>query len=211
MVAFHEVLFPSSIALGATGGPERRTEVVGLANGREERNSPWAASRRRWNAGVAVRSLDDLHVLLVFFEARRGRLHGFRWRDSIDWKSCAPSQTPSPLDQPIGVGDGVAATFPLIKRYADGGSSFDRPIAKPVSGSVRVAVDTVELTLGVDFSVDVTTGVVTLTAPPGVGAAVTAGFAFDTPVRFDTDRLDVSREAFGAGAVPDVPVIEILV
>ncbi len=210
MAAFHEVLFPLSVALGAVGGPERRTEIVTLASGREERNSPWAGARRRWNAGVGVRSLDDLHALLVFFEARRGRLHGFRWRDSIDWKSCQPSQAPSPTDQSIGVGDGATAAFQLIKRYDSGGASVDRAIVKPASGTVRVALDAAEQTEGVDFTVDMATGLVTLTAPPSTGAVVTAGFAFDTPVRFDTDRLDIAREAFGAGAVPDAPVVEIL-
>ena len=113
-----------------------------------------------------MRSLDDLHLLLVFFEARRGRLHGFRWRDSVDWKSCAPSQAPNPADQAIGVGDGASATFQLIKRYASGGAWVDRPIVKPVAGSVRIAVDAVEQAEGVGFTVDAATGVITLAAPP---------------------------------------------
>lgn len=211
MPAFHEVLFPLSLALGATGGPERRTEIVTLANGREERNSPWAGSRRRWNAGVGVRSLDDLHLLLTFFEARRGKLHGFRWRDPVDWKSCAPSAIPAPADQPLGLGDGSTTVFALLKRYASGGAHVDRAIVKPVSGTVRVAVGGVEQAAGVDFAVDETTGLVTLAAAPAVGVAVTAGFEFDAPVRFDVDRLDISRDAFGAGAVPDAPVVEILI
>jgi uncharacterized protein (TIGR02217 family) len=209
-MSFHEILFPLPLALGASGGPERRTEIVALANGREERNSPWAGSRRRWNAGVAVRSLDDLHVLLVFFEARRGSLCGFRWRDSVDWKSCPPSVSPSPTDQLLGTGDGAMTTFQLIKRYADASGSVDRAIAKPVAGSVLIAVDGSEMTEGAQFGVDTTSGVVTLVSPPAPGVAVTAGFAFDTPVRFDIDRLSISREAFGAGAVPDAPVVEIL-
>lgn len=211
MPAFHEVLFPLSLAFGAMGGPERRTEIVTLANGREERNSPWAGSRRRWNAGVGVRSLDDLHLLITFFEARRGQLHGFRWRDSIDWKSCAPSVTPTPTDQPLGLGDGAKTEFQLMKRYASGGAWVDRSIAKPVSDTIRIAVGGVEQTSGVHFTVGVTTGLVAFASPPALGAAVTAGFEFDTPVRFDVDRLDVSRDAFGAGAAPDAPVVEILV
>jgi uncharacterized protein (TIGR02217 family) len=210
MAAFHEVLFPLSLAFGATGGPERRTEIVTLANGREERNSPWAASRRRWNAGVGVRSLDDLHLLILFFEARRARLHGFRWRDPIDWKSCAPSAAPGPLDQQIGVGDGAVTAFQLVKRYESGGEGVDRTIVKPIDATVRVAIDGDEQTSGVDFAVDLTTGLVTLASPPAETSLITAGFEFDTPVRFDVDRLDVSREAFGAGAVPDAPVVEIL-
>lgn len=210
MAAFHEVLFPLSLAMGAAGGPERRTEIVTLANGREERNSPWSGSRRRWNAGVGVRSLDDLHLLLAFFEARKGRLHGFRWRDPVDWKSCAPSQTPSSIDMPLGVGDGARTVFPLIKRYESGGVWSDRAIVKPVSGTVRVAVDGSELVEEAGFTIDHATGLVALASAPGESVSVSAGFEFDTPVRFDADRLELSFEAFGAGAAPDAPVIEIL-
>jgi uncharacterized protein (TIGR02217 family) len=210
MAAFHEVPFPLSLALGATGGPERRTEIVTLANGREERNSPWAGSRRRWNVGVGVRSLDDLHLLITFFEARRARLHGFRWRDPVDWKSCAPSAEPAATDQLLGVGDDAETEFQLVKRYESGGEAVERAIVKPAAGTVRVAVDGIELTPGVGFAVDVTTGLISLTTPAAALAPVTAGYEFDTPVRFDVDRLDVSREAFGAGAVPDAPVVEIL-
>lgn len=209
MPSFHEVLFPLSIAFGADGGPERRTEVVALASGREERNTPWAHSRRRWDAGVGVKSHDDLHTLISFFEARRGRLYGFRWRDAIDWRSCPPSQTPSSLDQPLGAGDGSQTDFQLIKRYESGAQVYDRPVKKPVSGSVTVALDGVDASEGADFTVDETTGVVTFAAPPGESVVVTAGYAFDTPVRFDTDRLDISQNAFGAGEAISVPVIEL--
>ncbi len=103
-MAFHEIRFPLPIALGASGGPERRTEIVTLGSGREERNSPWAMSRRRYNAGLGLRKLDDIHELIAFFEARRGRLYGFRWRDRADWKSGAPGETVTPLDQALGTG-----------------------------------------------------------------------------------------------------------
>ena len=114
-------------------------------------------------------------------------------------------------DQPLGEGDGEAPDFALIKRYASGGAWVDRPIVKPVAGTVRVAVGGVEKTSGVDFTVDTTTGLITFASAPALGAAVTAGFEFDAPVRFDVDRLEVSRDAFGAGAAPDAPVIEILI
>ena len=41
---------------------------VTLANGFEERNSPWAHARRRYDAGVGLRSLDDVEALIAFFE-----------------------------------------------------------------------------------------------------------------------------------------------
>ena len=93
-MSFHEMRFPTEIARGAQGGPERRTDVVVLGSGFEERNARWADSRRAYNAGYGVKSLDDLYAVIAFFEERRGRLYGFRWRDHADFKSCAPGADP---------------------------------------------------------------------------------------------------------------------
>ncbi len=38
-MAFHEVRFPNDISRGARGGSERRTQIVELASGDEERNA----------------------------------------------------------------------------------------------------------------------------------------------------------------------------
>lgn len=211
MPAFHDVLFPMRLAFGAAGGPERRTEIVTLGSGREERNSPWAHSRRRWDAGGGIATLDALAEAVAFFEARRGPLHGFRFRDPLDHKSCAPSGEITALDQALGEGDGEANEFALVKRYQSGGEEWVRGIAKPVTGTVRIAVDGAELDEGAGFTVNTATGLVTFTAPPAVGAAVTAGFAFDTPARFDTDRFEVSVEAFQAGRPVSLPLVEIRV
>ena len=207
-MSFHDVRFPAPVSFGSAGGPERRTDIVTLGSGREERNTPWAASRRRYDAGVGLRSLDDLHAVIAFFEARRGRLYAFRWRDPLDFKSCPPLQAVSPLDQQIGTGDGVATGFQLVKTYWDAAGSYERRITRPVAASVTVAINEVALGPG-DFSVDDATGMVAI--PDGVadGAIVTAGFAFDVPVRFDTDRLDVELSSFDAAEIPSIPVIEV--
>jgi uncharacterized protein (TIGR02217 family) len=200
---FHDVTFPFAPGFGARGGPERLTEVVELASGREERNSPWADSRRRWDAGPGMRSADDLAGLVAFFEARRGRLYAFRFRDPLDHRSCAPSGEPGPGDQLIGTGDGTRTVFPLIKRYGAGPDAYERAIALPVPGTVRVAVD------GVEAAVSVEGGAAVLDFAPEAGAAVTAGYLFDTPVRFDTDRLELALDAFEAGQAASVPLIEV--
>ncbi|MFC6687783.1 DUF2460 domain-containing protein [Jhaorihella thermophila] len=208
---FHEVRFPASLSFGSAGGPERRTEVVTLANGFEERNSPWADSRRRYDAGAAMRSLDDIETLIAFFEARRGQMFGFRWKDWSDYKSCRASAEPAFDDQVIGVGDGATKVFQLAKVYRSGGHDYVRPIRKPVAGTVRVGVEQDELREGVDYEVDVTTGLVTLAVAPVEGQQVVAGFEFDVPVRFDTDRIQTSVASFQAGEVPSVPVVEVRV
>ncbi len=208
MSAFHEVRLPVRLAFGGTSGIERRTEIVGLASGAEHRSSPWAQGRRRYLVGTATRSLDEAAELVAFFEARRGRLHGFRFRDPADFKSCAPSLNPAPTDQMLGTGDGIRKAFQLAKAYGTGETAASRPIAKPQAGTVRVAVAGVEQAAGA-FAVDAATGLVTLAAAPAAGAAVTAGFLFDTPVRFDLDRIDVTLEGFGAARVGAVSLVEV--
>jgi uncharacterized protein (TIGR02217 family) len=199
---FHEVNFPVPLALAATGGPERRTEVVALASGAEARNAVWAGSRRRWDVGSAALKLDALQALVAFFEARGGRLHGFRFRDALDDRSCSVGEMPSATDQVIGTGDGAQTQFQLVKAYGD----YVRRILKPVTGSVLVAVNGV----AVPFSLDETTGEVTLDSAPEADAVMSAGFRFDCPVRFDTDRLDITLEGFGAGKALRVPLIELV-
>ncbi|AYD00238.1 DUF2460 domain-containing protein [Neorhizobium sp. NCHU2750] len=208
---FHDVRFPLRVALGSSGGPVRRTDIVNLSNGREQRNQRWRDSRRSYDAGSGIRSLADLYAVLEFFEARRGQLYGFRFRDPVDWASCAPGGMISALDQPIGGGDGETAAFQLTKTYRDAGGSWTRQITRPVAGTVQVAVDGVVMPAAA-YAVDPAGGFVTFAEGhlPAAGAQVRAGFEFDVPVRFDTDRIDVNLAHFDAGRIPSIPLTEIL-
>ena len=208
-MSFHEVRFPASLSFGSVGGPERRTNVVTLANGYEERNTPWAHSRRRYDAGLGMRSLEDLEQLIAFFEARRGRMFGFRWKDWSDFKSSTAAADIAFDDQIIGEGDGITTDIPLIKTYVSGEHHYIRPISKPVAGRVRVGLAGAELFEGVDYSVDTAMGLLQFSSPPDAGAPITAGFEFDVPVRFDTETIQVSVESFQVGEVPAVPVVEV--
>src|SRR5882724_9347637 len=126
MSAFHEILFPLDIALKSAGGPERKTEIVALGSGAEERNARWAHSRRRYDAGYGVKTLEQLAQVVAFFEERRGRLHGFRWRDRLDHSSAAPGVSVTPSDQavtPLG-----GADFQLAKIYGAAHAPYQRPI-----------------------------------------------------------------------------------
>jgi uncharacterized protein (TIGR02217 family) len=208
-MSFHDIRFPPAISRGSSGGPERRTTVVSLASGHEERNSPWKHSRRSYDAGIGVRSEDDIAAVIDFFEARAGRLHAFRWKDWSDHKSCAPSATPSATDVALGQGDGARTRFALFKTYASGPVSYERPIRLPVAGTLQVALDGAPLAEGADFSFDSATGDVVLTTPPAADQTVTAGFEFDVPARFDTDRIEINLVAFRAGEIPSIPILEV--
>jgi len=208
-MAFHHIRFPLDVALGARGGPERMTDVVTLASGAEERNQRWANSRRKYNAGYGIKSRKDMRVVLDFFEERRGRFHGFLWRDALDFSSNSDGDLISANDQEIGVGDGVKFEFLLVKKY---GASFDpylREINKPIANSVKVSVAGVEL-LPADFGVDEASGIVSLNVAPAASQVVMAGFEFDVPVRFDIDRLDIELFSFDGAQVPNIPLIEVV-
>lgn len=201
---FHNIVFPLSIGFGARGGPARHTEISTSINGHERRNSPHAHSRRRYDIGAGVKSLNDLHILVSFYEARRGQLCSFLFKDPVDHKSCVPSAEITAVDQILGQGDGVATEFSLIKTYQDLGGNYARPIQFPNPDHLHIAVD------GAPAPHSFNDNHIILNTPPPVGARVTAGFEFYVPVRFDTSHLDIALEAFGAGQAISVPLIEVL-
>ena len=163
--------------------------------------------RRRYDVAYGIRRADDLAAVVAFFEARNGRLHGFRYKDWADYKSALPSQAITATDQQIGTGTGSLKTFQLSKRYASGAQSWARTITKPVSGTVRIALGTVEQMSG--WTLDATTGVITFTTAPANGVVIRAGFEFDVPVRFDTDTLDVTLAIERLGSITSIPLLEI--
>ncbi|WP_421852456.1 phage distal tail protein, Rcc01695 family [Oricola sp.] len=201
-MVFHDVSFPARLAFGASGGPERRVEIVRLASGQEQRNARWSRSKRRYTIATGVKALADLHTLSRFFEERGGPLHGFRFRDPVDHLSAPPGQAIGPFDVTIGSGDGSTTAYQLA--LATG-----RLVTKPISATVRVAVGGQELASPADFTIDALTGVVTLAAPPAMGVAVTAGFEFDVPVRFGNDELPVTQVSFEAGEIAAIQLVEV--
>lgn len=213
MPAFHEVQFPVDISRGSSGGPMRVTDIVPLRSGFEERNSIWADSLHQYDAGIGLRDMTDVYEVKKFFEARKAKLYGFRWKDWSDFKSGDPTVAVTPLDQAIGTGDGATATFQLKKTYTSGGYSYVRNIKKPVSGTVRVSVAGVEKTITTHWTVNLTTGIITFTGGniPTLGQAVTAGFEFDVPARFDQDMLNINVELFNVGEVQSIKIMELRV
>lgn len=210
MPDFHEILFPMSVALAGSGGPERLTDVTITGSGSEDRIARWAHSRRRYDAGSGVKTFEDLQIILEFFEERRGRLYGFRWRDRLDYSSARGNHPITAFDQKIAIGDGVAKTFPLIKTYGSRFEPYQRLIRKPVAQSVKIAIGGQEAVPGSDILVDSTDGTITCASAPAAGQMITAGYLFDVPVRFDTDRLDVDYAAFAAGEIVKIPLVELL-
>ena len=199
-MGFVEDRFPTDISYGSSGGPEYATDIVISGSGHEQRNVNWSQARARYNVAHGVKTKAQLDALIAFFRARKGRAYGFRFKDWTDFKANA---------QTIGTGNGTLTQFQLIKKYISGGVEEVRTIKKPVSGSVSVFVNGVLQTTGI--TVDTTSGVVSFTAAPSAAAAITATFDFDVPVRFDTDRLSATLDAYGVHSWLDIPLIEVRV
>ncbi|MEL6791188.1 MAG: DUF2460 domain-containing protein [Pseudomonadota bacterium] len=209
-MAFHDSLFPLDIAFNSEGGPSRRTQITTLTSGQEVRNSPWHGSRRRFNAGYGVKTLKDIETVIAFFEARHGQLHSFRFRDPFDHKSSAMDAQPGSQDQSLGTGDGVRTEFSCLKRYQEGAGLYERIIRCPVVETVQISVDGVAQPFGETLTFDAQSARFIFDQAPAPGVAITAGYIFDVPVRFDTDQLQISLAAFEAGDIPNIPLIEVL-
>lgn len=207
MADFHEVRFPTSISKGSSGGPRRRTDVVTLRSGYEERNAVWADSRREYDAGLGIRNINDMHDVLAFFEARLGRLYGFRWKDWADYKSCPPMNIVAGNDQTVGIPLVVGEIQQITKRYSSGPTSYTRVITKPIVSTIIAEYAGFDVTG--DILVDETSGQFRLLRPIVPGEAVYLGFEFDVPVRFVNDYIDVNVEQFNAGSLPQLNAIEI--
>jgi uncharacterized protein (TIGR02217 family) len=203
---FDDILFPLEIGRQASATPEFSTQIVTTLSGHEIHNSDWADARQNYDVGPGVRSEEELGILLSFFRARRGAARGFRFRDPFDNSSAGMTEPPTALDQFLGTGDGLRTIFPLVKIYGDGGTEErqQRRITRPITASVQIAVDG-ESAIG--WTVD--GGNIIFETAPIAGAAITAGFQFDVPVRFAEDRIEVNRFSFGAGEVASVLLTEI--
>lgn len=199
-MAFVEVQFPSDISYGSGGGPEYATDIVASVGGYEQRNVNWEQARARYNVAHGVKTKAQLDALIAFFRARKGRAHGFRFKDWTDYQA---------TNETLGTGNGTQTQFQLVKRYVSGSATDIRTIVKPVAGTVQVYKNAVLQTSGV--SVDAATGVVTFTAAPAAGHVITASFQFDVPVRFDTDRLSASLDAYGIHSWQDISLVEVRV
>ena len=192
---FDDVRLPEDIERGTTGGPGFRTTVISMVGGGERRNQEWEFTRSKFNIGYGIRKRDDMEEVYSFFHERRGRLRGFRFKNWLDFQVVAG---------PVGSIAGQANKRQLVRVYGSGDTAYIRSVTRPVPGSVKLFVNNVAtnaFTLG-------PMGVVTFTGgDPGNNVA--ASFEFDTPVRFDTDDLNVQLNTFKEGTFPSIQLIEL--
>lgn len=224
-MSFHEVQFPTDISYGSQGGPGYNTNIITLDSGQEQRIARWSDARRQYNVAYGVRSHSQLANLIEFYLARQGAAFGFRYKDFHDCTSSA-----SGVDSSLGgeattnedqvilrISATTPSTYQLRKAYTSGTTTKYRSITKPVSGTMKVSVDTgggpVAQTETTDYTVNYETGVVTFISGFSPTATVRAGFEFDVPVRFSEssdELLSTSIDSFGEGSGLQILLVEIL-
>lgn len=213
MPGFHEVQFPPRIAYGARGRPAIAADVTELDSGQVETNLRWESARRSYDAGYGIKSISDINEVVAFYVCRDGVVNGFRWKDFADYTT-APNSVDAPIlsDCDLGLGDGSKQSFQLRKKYVSGQQTKYRIIEKPVAGSVLVALDGSLQTENVDYTLDITTGIILFSSAPGTGVVVTAGCEFDVPVMFApelVEGIEQVYEAFDSGTIPSIPILEL--
>lgn len=224
-MGFHEVSFPTDISYGSIGGPGFMTNIIELDSGKEQRVARWNQARHRYNVAYGVKSYDQLYALIDFYIARRGVANGFRFKDFTDCTSAPADGFATELggtevtatDQLLGIGDATTNIFQLRKLYGAavaGPYTRWRLIEKPVTGTVKVAVDGNDLgAVGTGWTVDVINGEIFIDNAPQNGHDIEAGFEFEVPVRFGTEvdeMLSLDIESFGQGSSQDIPLVELV-
>lgn len=195
---------PVDIERGAKGGPGFNTTVLPLSNGKEKRNIEWSRSRGRWDVGYGIQNRVAFNTVLEHFHVMQGKAHSFPFKD---WSDFEIGKDATDTEQEIALGDNVEKDFQIVRRYTAGSVTYDRLIEKPISATIRVFLATVEQ--GSGYTVDASTGIITFTTAPGPGVSVGVICEFDTPVRFDTDDLDLVIALYDAGGIPSLNLIEV--
>ncbi len=215
-MAFSEEVFPLTEAYGSVGGPGFMNQMVRVDSGVAETTTAWQAPLMQYDITSGLRGEATLYQVYNFFMAHKGSAIGFRFLDRTDHASTADGKTvatnglvdPTDTDQLIGAGDGSKTAFQLEKDYTEGSTVMTRPITKPIAGTVIISVDG---TGTAAFSVDNTTGLVTMDVAPASGLAVKAGYQFHVPAQFspEVDKLmSISAVDFESQDIQSLPIIE---
>src|SRR5215471_5444249 len=211
LAAFRETRLPTYLALGSTFGMMTSTEVVELSSGYDTRTVLWPQHRHTGALYYHNRTLAQLRELDAHFRVSRGKAMGWRFRHDVDYTA---------VNQFVGQGDGSRVQFQLQKIYDSGvqADQYVRMITKPVGVNYPIgnAYNSVQLYLdgtlqAGGYTLDYSTGLVTMSTPPASGQTLTWSGEFDVPCRYDTDHLALSLVVPWVGQTPrSVPICELL-
>lgn len=214
-MTFSNQQFPVNIAYGSQGGPRHSSSILEQPSGQRKVTTRWNGALRRWDAKYGIRKQSDLYAVYQFVLAHNGAEHTFRYRDPLDFSSNSSdgsSSTVTMLDQTIGVGNGVAVDFQIIKTYTTGPMSTARVIQLPKTDTVLVAIGGVLQTEGVHYTLNYLTGIITFASAVPNSYLVQVGFLFDCHAQFSQEvdqLLSISLTAFKVGEIPSITIDEV--
>lgn len=192
--------FPDDIAYGSSGGPGFKTTIFQGNSGLETPVQMWSRSKGKWDVSYGVRDKTDMDTLRAFFYNMRGKATAFRFKDWGDYEL---------TNELIATADGVDTTFPIIKTYA-GAQPYIRRIFKPIASTVVVKVNDVIVPVGINYTLDATTGIITFLGGfiPTVGQTIKVTCEFDVPCRFDVDEFNATHDGYLTETWSGITIVE---
>lgn len=211
-MSFHEVSMPHLIAFGAVGGAEFSTGVIEFFNGEEVRIQNRENSLASWDVAHGVRKPAEMDALVRFFRERRGKANGFRFKDFTDYKLTDEQVCQNSVDLTF-VGDASTTVFFVGQTYDQDAvnTEFRRTnklVTSPADVPEVIYLDSVSQ--GAGFTMDRNNGTITFDVAPGAGVVVAYEGEFDVPVRFETDKMNISLDDFNAQSWSGIPIKEII-
>lgn len=191
------LLFPKirGLAWSIAKTPTFSTEIQESLAGREVRvqnfqNPIWEFTLSYEYLLNDPRSRDEngqtpLETLVGFFLARGGQFDDFLLNES-DLTGRLEDSVYS--GQPIGIGDGSATSFQLVRNIG----GFLEAVQNPMNQTAMVYVNGAAKTQGADYTI--ANGLVTFSAAPAAGASVTADFIMLHRVRFHSGSSRSGKE-----------------
>lgn len=168
MAEFLEERLPVDVRMGATYADEYNVEITQTANGSEYRRLVHPYPVRTFNVSYMKLTTDLWGGLLALYHRAYGMFSGFRVKCLDDYTTNARTAAPTATDQPLAVvTDGTV--YQMQVAYGTGGTPLGigtpyRTIFKPVTGTTKVAIGTLEQATPAMWSVSTTTGLVTFAA-----------------------------------------------
>lgn len=159
--------------------PKWSTGVHEMTSGKERRTSYWTYPK--WEFHLSYELLRDdatneLKQIMGLFLQMRGRWDTFLYRDPSDY---------TVTGQTLGTGNGTIKTFQLVRTLG----GFVEPM-KAISGTPTIKINGVTQASGWTMN---STGLITFTATPANGAAVTADFSYYFRCRFTRDEAEFNQ------------------
>lgn len=190
-------IFPVCPTFGFSSTPDYSVTVIERSSGIRTVNRNWYYPLHVYTAvPIGNKPENDIYRIQRFWHAVGGRSGRFLLDDGLDNSSVDElGAAITPQDQPVVIDTDLSpSSYRLFKLYQDDEFLLQqtRKITHPKEGTIRIALDAVELDEGVDWTLDYETGVVTFAAPST--GVYTWGGEFYVPVMFESSPEFVLSE-----------------